>query len=84
MTTRRQEDSEADNHRWAMVFPNTGFTIAVTDIGNALESQGIKWVGSIMSILIFIMWLFVICSHIHAVATRKIMMHGQDEDVGED
>ncbi|KAH0282183.1 malic acid transporter, partial [Aureobasidium sp. EXF-3399] len=69
---------------WAMVFPNTGFTISVIDIGNQLESQGIQWVGSIMSILIFIMWLFVICSHANAVRSGRIMMHGQDEDVGED
>jgi tellurite resistance protein TehA-like permease len=67
-----------------MVFPNTGFTISTIDIGNQLESQGVQWVGSIMSILVFIMWLFVICSHIFAVVTRKIMMHGQDEDVGEE
>jgi tellurite resistance protein TehA-like permease len=67
-----------------MVFPNTGFTISIIDIGNQLESQGIQWVGSIMSILIFVMWLFVICSHISAVTTGKIMMHGQDEDVGEE
>ena len=39
---------------WAIVFPNVGFTIAVIDIGEQLESQGIQWVGSIMSILIFI------------------------------
>jgi predicted permease len=43
-----------------MVFPNIGFTISIIDIGEQLESQGLLWVGSIMSILIFIMWLFVI------------------------
>jgi tellurite resistance protein TehA-like permease len=67
-----------------MVFPNIGFTISIIDIGEQLESQGLLWVGSIMSILIFIMWLFVICSHVNAVATRRIMMDGKDEDVGED
>lgn len=67
-----------------MVFSNTGFTISVIDIGNQLESQGIQWVGSVMSILIFIMWLFVICSHAYAVRSGRIMMHGQDEDAGED
>jgi tellurite resistance protein TehA-like permease len=66
-----------------MVFPNTGFTIAVIDIGQQLESPGVLWVGSIMSVLIFITWLLVICAHAYAVASRRIMMHGQDEDVGE-
>ena len=66
--------------RWALVFPNTGFTIATISIGVQLESQGIQWVGSAMTILIVIAWLFVLCSHAYALYTRRIMMPGLDED----
>ncbi|KAF4627872.1 hypothetical protein G7Y89_g10281 [Cudoniella acicularis] len=37
---------------WSFVFPNVGFTIATINIGNALMSEGIRWLGSVMTILI--------------------------------
>lgn len=67
---------------WAFVFPNVGFTIATIDIGEKLESQGIQWVGSIMSIFICIAWLFVITNHAKALFTKRMMMPGMDEDKG--
>ncbi|KAH0386262.1 hypothetical protein KCU89_g17102, partial [Aureobasidium melanogenum] len=69
---------------WALVFPNTGFTIAVIDIGEQFQSQGVMWVGSIMSIFIFIAWFFTIIFHAKAVLTRRMMMPGMDEDQGEE
>lgn len=69
---------------WALVFPNTGFTIAVIDIGEQLQSQGVQWVGSIMSIFIFIAWFFTLCFHAKAVLTKRMMMPGMDEDQGEE
>ena len=67
---------------WAFVFPNVGFTIATIDIGEKFKSQGIQWVGSIMTIFIFITWLFVLINHIKAVVTKRMMMPGIDEDKG--
>jgi tellurite resistance protein TehA-like permease len=67
---------------WAFVFPNVGFTIATINIGQQLKSQGIQWVGSIMSIFIFIAWLFVLTNHIKALVTKRLMMPGMDEDKG--
>lgn len=69
---------------WALVFPNIGFTISVIDIGEQLESQGIQWVGSIMSVLIFAGWLFNLVAHARAVLTKRILMPGRDEDRGEE
>lgn len=63
-----------------MVFPNVGFTIATIDLGEQLKSQGIQWVGSIMTIFIFITWLFVLCNHAKALLTKRMMMPGLDED----
>ncbi|KAJ5626083.1 hypothetical protein N7510_002392 [Penicillium lagena] len=68
---------------WAMVFPNTGFTIATITLGNALGSSGIKGVGSALSICVICMWMFVFVSHVRAVYRQDIMYPGKDEDVSE-
>lgn len=65
---------------WAFVFPNVGFTIAVIDIGQELGSEGVMWVGSVMSILLIMMYLFVLCMHAKAVMQKEIMWPGRDED----
>lgn len=65
---------------WAFVFPNVGFTIATISIGNALESQGVQWVGSIMTILLICTWFFVATCHIRAVGRHDILWPGKDED----
>ncbi|KAL4913818.1 voltage-dependent anion channel [Aspergillus aurantiobrunneus] len=68
---------------WAMVFPNTGFTLATITLGNWLDSTGIKGVATAMSISIICMFLFVLVSHVRAVIRQDIMYPGKDEDVSE-
>lgn len=68
---------------WAMVFPNTGFTIATITLGRAFNSPGILGVASAMSVAIVLMWSFVLVSHFRAVLTQSIMYPGRDEDVSE-
>lgn len=62
---------------------NTGFTIAVINIGEELGSEGVLWVGSAMTILIVATWLFVLVSHATALWTKRMMMPGMDEDKNE-
>jgi C4-dicarboxylate transporter/malic acid transport protein len=66
---------------WAFIFPNVGFTIATIDIGEMLQSEGIQWVGSVMSVVLVAMYLFVGANHIRAVASKQILWPGKDEDV---
>lgn len=68
---------------WAFIFPNSGFTIAVINIGNALGSPGIRWLGTAMSILLVAGWLAVLVFHTRAVYRGDIMWPGKDEDKGE-
>ncbi|KAJ5731389.1 uncharacterized protein N7483_005897 [Penicillium malachiteum] len=68
---------------WAMVFPNTGFTIATITLGNSFESSAIKGFGSALSVCIISMWLFVFVNHILAVIRQDIMFPGKDEDVSD-
>ncbi|RMJ27316.1 malic acid transport protein [Aspergillus sp. HF37] len=65
---------------WAMVFPNTGFTMATIALSTALDSAGIKGVGSAMSVCIVCMWGFVFVYHARAVWRQEIMFPGKDED----
>jgi len=65
---------------WAFVFPNVGFTICTIKIGEALMSEGVKWVGSVMTVMLVVVWLFVGFAHIRAVYKREILWPGKDED----
>jgi tellurite resistance protein TehA-like permease len=68
---------------YALVFPNVGFTLALIDIGEQLLSPGIQWVGSVMTVILVAVWLFVLSQHLKAVMTKQIMMPGSDEDKGQ-
>ncbi|KAF2444134.1 hypothetical protein P171DRAFT_432210 [Karstenula rhodostoma CBS 690.94] len=65
---------------WAFVFPNTGFAIATINIGNQLNSEGIKWVGSIMTILLVAVWLINLGMQVRAIYNRTMLWPGKDED----
>lgn len=65
----------------AFVFPNVGFTISVITIGKVLRSEGAMWVGSVMSILLVALYLFVQVSCVRAVLTKRVLYEGRDEDV---
>jgi C4-dicarboxylate transporter/malic acid transport protein len=68
---------------WAFVFPNLGLTIATIEIGREFESKGILWVGSGMTVLVVLVWMFVFVSHMKAVWQHKILWPGRDEDKDE-
>ena len=68
---------------WAMVFPNTGFTLATITMGDWLGSKGVSGVAAAMSIGIICMFLFVLVCHVRAVIRQEIMYPGKDEDVSE-
>ena len=65
---------------WAFVFPNTGFTIATIDIGNRLGSEGIGWVGSIMTIMLVATWLCNLVLQARAIWLKRMLWPGEDED----
>ncbi|KAL5337841.1 voltage-dependent anion channel [Aspergillus crustosus] len=68
---------------WAMVFPNTGFTLATITLGQWLDSTGVKGFAAAMSIGIICMFIFVLISHVRAVIRQDIMYPGKDEDVSD-
>lgn len=68
---------------WAMVFPNTGFTIATISLGKAFRSTAITGVGSAMSVAIVFMWIFVLVNNVRAVLNKSIVYPERDEDVSD-
>lgn len=66
---------------WAMVFPNTGFTLATISIGNEFQSEAILWVATAMSIIVITVFIGVFVWLIRAVYIQDIMYPGRDEDV---
>ncbi|KAI8948350.1 voltage-dependent anion channel-domain-containing protein [Xylaria longipes] len=66
---------------WAMVFPNTGFILATISIAKEFRNPHVLRFASALSILLVLMYSFVLVSHIRAVVKQDIMYPGRDEDV---
>ncbi|KAF5668658.1 C4-dicarboxylate transporter [Fusarium heterosporum] len=58
---------------WAIVFPNVGFTIATVYIGEELESDGVAWVATVMTVLVFVAWLMDLYLHLKSIFQKRIM-----------
>jgi C4-dicarboxylate transporter/malic acid transport protein len=65
---------------FSFVFPNVGFAILTFRMGNALHSRGVLWLGTVMTALLVLVWLFVLVRCIRAVYKREIVWPGHDED----
>lgn len=68
---------------WAFVFPNAGLGLATIQIGEALDTDGIRAVGSAITVILVAMWLFCAVSHIRAIYNRDILDYGKDLGVEE-
>lgn len=66
---------------WAFVFPNVGFTIATIRIGDMLRSPGVHVVGSFLTVVLVIVYFWVLGCMVRAVWRRDVMSRGRDEDV---
>ena len=65
---------------YSFVFPNTGLLTATFAIGGAVDSPAIEWVGSILTIVLIMVWLFVFVMMIRAVWNRQILWPQKQED----
>lgn len=65
---------------WAFIFPNVGFTLSTIAIGRELGSEGILWVGSVMTALVAAIWCFAFVGCVRAVWMKSIVWPKKDED----
>ena len=68
---------------WAFIFPNVGLTIALIQIANVLDSNGIKGVCSAMTIILVALWVFVAIMNLKAIWSGDVLWPGKDEDMEE-
>ncbi|KAF2870604.1 voltage-dependent anion channel [Massariosphaeria phaeospora] len=66
---------------WSFIFPNAGLTIALIQIGTALDSDGIKAVTSAMTIILVVLWFFVAFENVKGVWRGDLLWPGMDEDL---
>jgi tellurite resistance protein TehA-like permease len=67
---------------WAFIFPNAGMVLAALQIGDVLDSTGIKAVSSGATVLLVVTWLGTAGAYINAVQRRQLYWNGKDEDAG--
>lgn len=65
---------------WSFVFPNVGFALATIRIGQQLQSNAVLWVGSVMTVILVVMWLLVLTCQVRAVWRNEILYPDKDED----
>jgi C4-dicarboxylate transporter/malic acid transport protein len=65
---------------YSMIFPNVGLSLATIDIGLALSSDPILWIGSGMTIILVSLYIFIFSRHILALWKGDILWPGKDED----
>jgi C4-dicarboxylate transporter/malic acid transport protein len=65
---------------WALVFPNVGFMLATSMIGKELESAGVLWVASALTIGLVAIWGVSLVACVRAVVRGDIVGPGKDED----
>lgn len=66
---------------WSFVFPNAGLAIATIQIGEALNSEGIKVAGVVITVILVPLWLMCAVLHIWTVWRHELLAPGKDEDV---
>ncbi|PWN32695.1 uncharacterized protein FA14DRAFT_174387 [Meira miltonrushii] len=65
---------------YSMIFPNVGLCLATIDLGKALSSDPIGWIGSGVTIILVILYIYIFSRHILALFRGDILWPGKDED----
>lgn len=65
---------------WGMIFPNTGFALATITLGKSFANESIQWLGTVMSILVTLLYIVILYNCFWAVVRREIVYPGRDED----
>lgn len=69
---------------FSFVFPNTALITATFAIGKAYSCKPIEILGLVMTVLLILMYFFVVCMMIRAIRLRHILwpQKGEDKDEG--
>lgn len=69
---------------FSFVFPNTALITATFAIGKAFNVKGIKILGCVMTVILILIWIFVLIMMVRAVLLKQILwpQKGEDKDEG--
>lgn len=62
---------------FSFVFPNTALVTATQALGKSLNSNGLKIFGTVMAVLLVILWIFVFGMMIRALWLRRLLWPGE-------
>lgn len=65
---------------WSFIFPQVALCTAGLTIGDVLDATTVKWVFSVFSVVLVVMWFIVAGAHIRAVFKKQVLWPGVDED----
>lgn len=68
---------------YSFVFPNTALVTATFAIGKAFDSTEIKVLGCVMTVLLVVVYLFVLIMMVRAIVLGHILWPQQGEDKNE-
>ncbi|KAH7369484.1 malic acid transport protein [Plectosphaerella cucumerina] len=68
---------------WAFVFPNAGLAIATIQLGDSLDSFGLKAFGAAITVVLVALWLLCAFCHLRALWNRELLAVGKDMGVEE-
>jgi C4-dicarboxylate transporter/malic acid transport protein len=66
---------------WAFIFPNVGLIVALLQIANALNLRSVKIICSVATVIMVMLWLFVLYMNVRGVLRKELLWPGYDEDM---
>lgn len=65
---------------YSFVFPNTAMITATQAVGNAFDARAIQILGTVMAVLLVLVWAFVFGTMLRALWLRKLLWPEGDHD----
>ena len=59
--------------RFSFVFPNTALVTATFAVANSLDSRALRIFGTVLAVLLVMMWIYVFGMMIRAIALKRIL-----------
>ena len=66
---------------YSFVFPNTAMVTATQAIGRTFDSRAIQVFGTVMAVLLVVVWLFVFGTMIRAYWRRELLWPGDEREL---
>ena len=66
--------------RYSFVFPNTALVTATLAVGKSLDTSAIQIFGTVLAVLVVVIWIFVFYKMIRALYLRRLLWPVQADE----